>query len=84
MKIDKPFWIIVGGIIVARLLLKPATRAIWGAYTGPKFYADLANDIRSNDPAKIKHLHDSYNEWPRDVQDNFNSTLKKLGLRRPW
>lgn len=74
----------VGGIILARLLLKPVTRAVWGLYAGPKFYADVRDDLMSKDPARIARLHTAYNDWPSDVQSQFNDTVRKLGLRKPW
>ncbi len=77
-------WIILGSIILMRLLQKPAYRAIWGAYTGPKFYAAVTDVIKRNDPSEIAYLRKKYNSWPTDTQEQFRDTLRKLNLRRPW
>ncbi len=85
MKRDDLFiYFAIGGIIAARLLVKPVTRAVWGLYAGPKFYAAVREDLTSGDPARIARLHQAYNDWPGDVQSQFNDTVRKLGLRRPW
>lgn len=76
--------ILFGLAIGARLLRKPVTKAIWNIYTGPKFYAAVKDDLTSNDPVRIQKLHTAYLTWPEDTQSQFNDTVRKLGLRRPW
>ncbi len=84
MKDDKAFWIIIGMIVALRVFRKPVTKAVWSLYTGPKFYAAVKDDLTSNDPARIARLHEAYKDWPIDTQTQFNTTVRKLGLRRPW
>lgn len=85
MKSENVFFaVLVGGVIAYRLLRKPAYRATWSLFTGPKFYADLTQTIQSGDQEKISRLRMSYESWPEESQRQFNDSVRKLGLKRPW
>lgn len=83
-KNDKFLWYGIGGILLYVVLRKPIYKAVWGLWTGPKFYASVTAVIKSNDPTQIASLHTKYNSWPTEVQEQFDDTVKKLGLKRPW
>ncbi len=83
-KHEKLLWYATGALALAFLLRKPVTSAAWKLWVGPKYHAALTAVIVRNDPAEISHLHEAYNGWWPETQKNFDETVRKLGLRRPW
>lgn len=84
MKKDNLVWYLAAGALAYWLLLKPLTRATYSLATGPKYHMALISVIKSGDPAAIAQLKEQYQKMSPALKDSFDTTIRHLGLVRPW
>lgn len=66
------------------LLKKPLTRGMYSLWTGPHYYQAITAVITSGDPQQIARLKAEYDALSPELKDSFDTTVRHLGLRRPW
>lgn len=84
MKNTHLFWYLAAGALAYWLLQKPVTRVAYSLGTGPKYNQALIAVIRSGDPVAIGKLKAQYDGFTPAFKDSFDTTLRHLGLVRPW
>ncbi len=84
MKKDGLIWYLAAGALAYWLLQKPLTRATYSLATGPKFHMALISVIQSGDPVAIAQLRQQYDSFSPALKDSFDTTIRHLGLVRPW
>ena len=84
MKNKNIVWYLAAGALAYWLLRKPITRGVYSLATGPKYYTALVEIIKSGDPVAIGQLKARYDVMSPAMKDSLNTTIRHLGLTRPW
>lgn len=84
MKKNDFIWYLAAGALAYWLLQKPITRATYSLATGPKYHMALISVIKSGDPVAIAQLREQYEHFSPALKDSFDTTIRHLGLTRPW
>ncbi len=84
MKNKNLVWYLAAGALAWWLLRKPVTRVAYSIGTGPKYNMALISVIKSGDPVAIAQLREQYEHFSPALKDSFDTTIRHLGLTRPW